>query len=121
MAHGEISHVEFPADDVERAKRFYGELFGWSFSPMEGFEGYWLFRTPTANASGGAIGKRNEAVNAEVTVYVTVDSIEDALARVPGLGGTITTGKTEIPGFGWYAIVNDSEVNLLGLYEVNPQ
>jgi uncharacterized protein len=121
MAHGEISHIEFPADDVERAKRFYGELFGWEFSPMEGFDSYWLFRTATPEASGGAIGKRNEAVASDVTVYVTVDSIEQALAKVPGLGGTVTTGKTEIPDFGWYAILNDTEGSLLGLYEVAPR
>ncbi len=27
--HGEMGHVEIPADDPERAMRFYSELFGW--------------------------------------------------------------------------------------------
>ena len=40
MAHGEFNHIEFPADDEERAKRFYGGVFGWEFSEMEGFDGY---------------------------------------------------------------------------------
>lgn len=30
MAHG-IVHFEIPADDIARAKRFYGDLFGWTF------------------------------------------------------------------------------------------
>jgi predicted enzyme related to lactoylglutathione lyase len=34
---GDISHIEFPADDVERAKRFYGAVAGWDFSTLEGF------------------------------------------------------------------------------------
>ena len=29
MAHGEINHIEFPADDPERAKAFYGAVAGW--------------------------------------------------------------------------------------------
>ena len=37
--HGEFSHIEFPADDVERAKAFYAGVFGWSFESMEGMDG----------------------------------------------------------------------------------
>ena len=33
MAHS-IVHFEIPADDVARARRFYGELFGWTFQEM---------------------------------------------------------------------------------------
>jgi len=122
MAHGQIQHIEFPADDLERATRFYHELFGWEISPMQGFEGYLMFRTiapgGTTGGEGGAIGQRGSAVNAEVTVYVTVDSLDDALAKVPDLGGSIQTGRTEIPGSGWFAIIRDSEGSILGLYEL---
>jgi len=31
MAAGDIVHVEFPSADADRAQRFWGELFGWSF------------------------------------------------------------------------------------------
>ena len=36
MAHGEINHIEFPADDPERAMRFYEAVAGWEFSAMDG-------------------------------------------------------------------------------------
>lgn len=45
MATGEISHVEIPADDPERAKRFYSAVAVWEFGEMEGYPDYWLFRT----------------------------------------------------------------------------
>ena len=56
MAKGEITHVEFPADDVERAKRFYEAVAGWEFGQMDEFPDYYLFRTDerTAAASAGA-------------------------------------------------------------------
>jgi predicted enzyme related to lactoylglutathione lyase len=56
MANGRITHVEFPADDVARAKRFYGAVAGWEFQPMEGFPDYELFST--GDRTGGAIGAR---------------------------------------------------------------
>ena len=52
MAKGTISHIEFPADDVERAKAFYAAIAGWDFSEMDGMDRYWLFRT--APEAGGA-------------------------------------------------------------------
>jgi uncharacterized protein len=117
MAHGQITHIEFPADDVERAKRFYGELFGWQFGEISGYDGYFMFNTGPTDAIGGAIGKRNESVPESVRMYVETDSIDELLPRVPEMGGTVVIEKTDIPGQGWYAVIRDPEGNELGLYE----
>jgi hypothetical protein len=119
MAHGQITHVEFPADDTARATRFYSELFGWQFREMEGFGGYFLFNAGTAEI-GGAVGERGKSTGEKVRMYVETDSIDELLPRVPGLGGTLVTPKTAIEGQGWYAIITDSEGTELGLYEALP-
>jgi uncharacterized protein len=116
MAHGQITHIEFPADDTERARRFYGELFGWQFREMEGFPGYFMFNAGTAEI-GGAVGERGRSTGQRMSVYTEVDSIDDILARVPGLGGSVVTPKTEIEGVGWSAMIADSEGNEIGLFE----
>lgn len=116
MAHGQITHIEFPADDLVRARRFYSELFGWSLREMEGVPGYLLFNTGSAE-SGGGIGERGKSTGDQLRVYVTVDSIDDTLRRVPELGGTVVEPKGEIQGQGWYAAISDSEGTELGLYE----
>ena len=121
MAHGQITHIEFPADDTERAQRFYSELFGWEFQSMPGFEGYFLFNTGAADAIGGAVGERGRTTGERTRLYVEVDAIDQLLERVPGLGGSVVTPRTEIPGQGWYAVINDSEGSELGLYEGLPQ
>lgn len=36
------------------------------------------------------------------------------------LGGKIVEPKTDIPGQGWYAVIDDTEGNQLGLYENLP-
>ena len=68
----------------------------------------------------GAIGQRGDSTGDKLRIYVTVDSIDDAVAKVPGLGGKVTTPKTDIPGQGWYAVVEDSEGSEIGLYENLP-
>ena len=57
---GSINHVEFPADDLERAKRFYTAVAGWDFQEMEGYAEYFLFGT--GEGHGGAIGTRGARV-----------------------------------------------------------
>lgn len=115
MAHGEMNHIEFPADDVERAKAFYGAVAGWEFSAMDGVPDYWLFRT--SEGYGGAIGKRGISTGAAVRDSIGVASIDDPLAASDHTGGTTKEPKTEIEGMGWYAVVTDPEGSEIGLFQ----
>ncbi len=120
MSHGQITHIEFPADDTGRAQRFYKELFGWEFQTIPGFENYFMFGTGAIERAGGAVGLRGESTGEKLRIYVTVDSLDDTLPKVAGVGGKVVTPKTEIPGQGWYAVVEDSEGSEIGLYENLP-
>lgn len=117
MAHGQITHIEFPADDTDRGQRFYKELFGWDFEGYEALPGYFLFNTGSIESAGGAVGQRGTATGDKLRIYITVDSIDEALAKVDGLGGKIVSPKSAIPGQGSYAVINDSEGSEIGLYE----
>ena len=116
MAKGEITHVEIPADDIERAKRFYTAVAGWEFAPTEGFPDYWLFRTSLG--SGGAIGKRGETTGSVLRDYVTVPDLEEAVRLAEEHGGTVLVPARDVAGMGRYAAVTDSEGNEIGLWEV---
>lgn len=116
--HGQMGHVEIPADDLDRAKRFYGELFGWTFQETPGYEGYPTFRSGPGEV-GGALGKRGEMARQTMVQYVSVDSIDDATAKVGDLGGEVIVPRTEVPGMGWYGVVRDSEGGEIGLWEEN--
>jgi hypothetical protein len=82
MKHGDFTHIEIPADDTGRARRFYSELFGWQYAPeTPGFEGYHVFQTASGEeATAGAIGKRGEMAPDKLRVYVHVDSIDEVAA-----------------------------------------
>lgn len=113
--HGEFSHIEFPADDVERAKSFYSSVFGWQFQAMEGFEGYFLY-TAGPGGLGGGIGFRGQNAPQAVRNYVSVDDVDSTVAKVEASGGSVVVPKTDI-GIGWYAAVKDTEGNEVGLYK----
>jgi predicted enzyme related to lactoylglutathione lyase len=53
-----IVHFEVPADDVERSRKFYSDLFGWKMEKWPGMESgmdYWIINT-TDNEGGKAVG-----------------------------------------------------------------
>ena len=115
MAKGTITHIEFPSDDLERAKRFYAAVAGWEFAPMEGYPDYQLFQSEEGH--GGGLGTRGESVGSTIRVYITVDSLEEAIAAAEANGGRVTSPPSEVPGQGRFAAVLDSEGTEIGLWE----
>jgi hypothetical protein len=115
LGKGTITHIEFPADDVERAKRFYTAVVGWQYQEMEGFPDYYMFQN--GPESGGAIGKRSESVSDTVRIYVNVDSLEEAVKAAEANGGRVVAQPQEVPGQGRFAAVLDPEGNEVGLWE----
>jgi len=119
MAKGEITHVEFPADDPERAKRFYAAVAGWEYGEMPQMPGYFLFSNEPGH--GGAIGKRGESIAKALRIYISVDSLEDACAAAEANGGSVVEPPTVIgAGMGRFAVLCDSEGTEVGLFEASP-
>ncbi|SKC78271.1 VOC family protein [Krasilnikoviella flava] len=115
MAHGDITHIDIPVTDKERATGFYSGLFGWQIAEPPGFEGYPMWRAPN-EISGGGLAPRDDGFD-QPRSYVEVDSIDDTLAKVSGLGGTVIREKSEISPTSWWAAVQDPDGNRIGLYE----
>lgn len=115
MPGSRITHVEFPADDLERAKQFYAAVAGWEFRPMEGFPDYELFSTD--EGTGGAIGSRGTSTGTTVRVFITVPDVVAARDAATAHGGAIVEDVTEVPGQGTYVVVHDPEGNEIALWQ----
>ena len=122
MPNHSIVHVDFPANDLEAAGKFYADLFDWKIRHMPEFN-YMTFETQTGSG-GGFVRVGGESSDpgslsykpGEVLVYVSTDDIDATLARVEALGGQPLVPKTEIPNIGWYAVFTDPTGNRVGLY-----
>lgn len=115
MPHGDITHIDIPVTDMDRAKQFYSTLFGWQIAAPPGFEDYPMWQAPN-QISGGGLAPRSEGFD-QPRSYVEVDSIEDTLALVASNGGRTVMEKSPISETSWWAIFEDPEGNVVGLYE----
>jgi len=71
---------------------------------------------------GGAVTQVDENKPAGTLVpYVTTDDIEGSLEKIGSNGGSTAVPKTEIPGFGHFAVFSGLTGNRIGLYAGNPE
>jgi predicted enzyme related to lactoylglutathione lyase len=122
-----VVHFEIPADDVDRAKEFYGSIFGWQLQTMqmEGGEYTIAMTTPIDEQSqlptepgaiNGGLMRRDEHTPTPI-ITIQVDAIDDALQRIGSQGGTVVRPRTAIPGMGAFGYFKDTEGNVMGLWE----
>ena len=112
-----VIHFELPADEPERAVRFYETAFGWRISKWDGPMDYWLVMTGDEDSPGidGAISPREEG--ATVTYVIDVPSADEYVAKVVAAGGTVVVPKHEVPGVGFLAYCTDTEGNVFGIMQ----
>ncbi|MBV9488332.1 MAG: VOC family protein [Verrucomicrobia bacterium] len=115
-----IVWFEIPADDVERAKSFYGALFGWKIEKLPGPMEYWHIDTGGSDDSpDGGLMKRQEPQQQGITNYISVESVDESAAKVEKLGGKICLGKTAVAEMGYFVLCQDPENNTFALWERN--
>jgi predicted enzyme related to lactoylglutathione lyase len=119
-----IVHFEIPADDVEKLRKFYSELFGWKIEKMPGPVEYWGIATVPVNEKGmperpgvnGGMMKRQNPEHKPVN-YIAVESVDEYVKRIEALGGRVIVPRMEVPGIGWWALALDPEGNQFAIMQ----
>jgi hypothetical protein len=113
-----ITHFEIASPNLERASDFYRELFDWSVGE-EQMDGYRLVQTAEGSIGGGLL-RTPEGVFPYVTVYVGVQDLGATLERAEELGGKTVVEPMPIPGVGEFAMFQDPDGVVMGLFEESP-
>jgi predicted enzyme related to lactoylglutathione lyase len=129
MSKNAVGHFEIYADNVDALRRFYSSLFGWTIEKMPNMDDYhWVKTTPTddqgmptqpGGINGGMIARPAGYGTRAWVNYVTVDSVDAAIAKATGLGAQVTKGKSAVPGMGWYAMFVDPEGNPFAVWQMD--
>ena len=112
--NGELSFFELGVGDADRARDFYGSLFGWEFADEGGGA---TIETP--NIPGGLHGGD---AGASPYVFFRVEDLDAAQARVRELGGEVGgPAGTEDPDsaarFGRFVLCKDDQGLSFGLHQ----
>jgi uncharacterized protein len=118
-----INWFEIPVTDFNRAKTFYENILGCEI-PVQDMKEMKMGMLPADEGGiGGALVKSqwHQPANGGTTVYLNGNpDISHILTKVEGAGGKIMMPKTDIGNnMGAYAVISDSEGNMVGLHSNN--
>jgi predicted enzyme related to lactoylglutathione lyase len=118
------SYFEIQADDMQRALRFYQEVFGWTFMEQLGLQVEY-FRIETKGPAGGLLKRSAQppprsGTNAFVC-SMEVSDLAVCSEKILNLGGTVALAKFAVPGKCWQAYFLDTEGNTFGIFQVDPE
>jgi predicted enzyme related to lactoylglutathione lyase len=122
-----VRAFDIPVDEMQRAKRFYEKVFGWEIHPVPGSGGDFHAadtvpvdendEPKVRGAINGGLFKRGTNGLNETFLEVTVRSIDECLKKIEVEGGQLVKPKGPILDIAFFAVVKDSEGNIIGLWE----
>ena len=117
-----VNWFEIPALNLERAARFYDEIYDIKMSTSE-MNGFSMAFFPTKNGIGGAIVAGPGCIPGETGTLLYLnggDDLNQVLNKIENAGGRVVMGKTLINDeAGYFAIFIDTEGNKLALHSRN--
>jgi predicted enzyme related to lactoylglutathione lyase len=123
--HGRFIWYELITPDVDGAKRFYGQLLGWTSQEMAGPPGAEPYTVENFDGMGVAgIMHRGAAMKnmpPNWTGYVCVDDCDAAADKAKALGGSVQSPPMDIPGIGRFAIISDPGGAVIAIMKPAPQ
>ena len=124
---GRLVHFEIHVDDMDRARKFYGEVFGWAFEDWSEFAGMPYFGAVTGGEDvpgiNGALMQRQSPppeANQPLNGYACTMGVEDYDAtetKILNNGGAVALPKYALPGMAWQGYYKDTEGNIFGIHQ----
>ncbi len=111
---GRLGHFAINADDVQRAKRFYETVFGWTFTAWGPPD---FYQTQDAGVLGALQARRELVPGVRMTGVEATIGVEDIMATVAAVeagGGKVVMPPVKLEGVGELAFFQDPEGNLMG-------
>jgi predicted enzyme related to lactoylglutathione lyase len=81
---------------------------------------YWMVTTGADGVPGINGGLMQKGNVSTTTNTIGVESVDNAIVTVTGAGGKLIMPKTAIPTVGYFAYCQDTEGNLFGVMQSDP-
>ena len=132
-----VVHFEIHAEDLERAKKFYSEAFGWQLQDAgQEYGGYVMCITGPGpdDIAAGKVTMEDVGINGGMmkanaprppkgvgpgsfVSIIGVKNIDEMMQKIEAAGGTPHTDKMDVPGVGQLRYYEDTEGNVFGIIQ----
>lgn len=117
----QLTHFAINADDVPRTRRFYEQVFDWTFEAWGPPD---FYRVAGDGRPGAALQARRSLVHGERTLgfecTVEVADVDAAVRAALAAGGRVLMARTTIAGVGHLVFLADPSDNVVGVMQYDP-
>jgi len=114
--------IDLYSSDVDKAKEFYGRVFGWKAEPPEeGFGGYFVFSKDGKVVAGCMANSGEEGYPDAWTIYLTTDDVERTAKDAAANGGQVHLEPMDVATNGKMAMVGDPGSAAVGVWQPGTQ
>ena len=128
-----VVHFEIPADNLNRANKFYSTVFGWKLEKAKGMEDMYhmaytvevdkktMMPTKVGVINGGLMKRTGVGGDGSPVIVIDVPSLDEYVKKARKAGGKVVMPRMNVMDMGWYARVTDTEGNVIGIWENIPR
>jgi predicted enzyme related to lactoylglutathione lyase len=119
-----IGYFEIQSSNPSRDINFYEQIFGWKFIKEE-FVPIEYYRIETNSINGGLLKRPAKVPPSETgtnafVCSIQVDDFDKTSEGIIKGGGQVALPKFAIPGRCWQGYFLDLDMNVFGIFEVDP-
>jgi hypothetical protein len=116
---GAFNWVDLQTSDLDGARRFYGDMFGWTIVdlPIPDGGGYSMARMRDRDLCGMGLAPQDQGIPPHWNTYVSVDDIDAVTGKVAGLGGTVLLPAMDVMDHGRMSVIQDRQGAAVSLWQ----
>lgn len=112
-----VVHWEFWSEEPERLSEFYEKTFGWEIRHLPEMDYRFVETGGDGGINGGIMTPQEGPWPARLALYIDVDDVDAYCERIQEAGGTIVVDRMEVPGVGFFALFEDPDGRVLGIWQ----
>ncbi|MGH9027845.1 MAG: VOC family protein [Acidimicrobiia bacterium] len=110
--------IDLMTSDTDRARAFYGDLFGWSSEePNQEFGGYFNFEKDGVRVAGGMPDMPDAGVSNVWSIYLATDDARKTVDAAAANGGQVIVPAMEVADLGTMGVVSDPGGAAIGMWQ----
>ena len=114
---GVPSWADLDTTDLETAKAFYADLFGWEYSDQDSDSTPYSMALKNGHPAAGMAQTEEDQSFSVWTTYFAVDDVDATAARIESEGGTLIFAPADVTDAGRLAVATDPTGAVFGIWQ----
>ncbi len=112
-----VVHWELWSKDPQKVSDFYAKTFGWQIRHMPEMNYHLVETGGQGGINGGIMKPKDGPWPGNMAFYIDVDDLATYCKRITESGGKIIVERMEVPGVGAFALFEDPDGRVLGIWQ----